>query len=68
VRLSALHAYTTVGAYASFEEDIKGMLKPGMLADFVLLDRDLTAMPAESIRDTQILKTVVGGVVVYNRE
>lgn len=64
----ALHAYTTVGAYASFEEDIKGMLKPGMLADFVLLDRDLTAMPAESIRDTQILKTVVGGVVVYNRE
>jgi predicted amidohydrolase YtcJ len=34
----------------------------------VLLDRDLTAIPAESIRDTQILKTVVGGVVVYNRE
>lgn len=64
----ALHAYTAVGAYASFEEDIKGMLKPGMLADFVLLDRDLTAIPAESIRDTQILKTVVGGVVVYDRE
>ncbi len=63
----SLHAYTTVAAYASFEEDIKGMLKPGMLADFVLLDRDLTAIPAESIRDTQILKTVVGGKVVFDR-
>jgi hypothetical protein len=64
----ALHAYTTVGAYASFEEGIKGMLKPGMLADFVLLDRDLTEIPAESIRDTTILKTVVGGVVVFERK
>ena len=64
----ALHAYTTEGAYASFEEDIKGTLKPGMLADFVLLDRDLTNIPAESIRDTQILKTVVGGVVVFDRK
>lgn len=64
----SLRAYTTVAAYASFEEDIKGMLKPGMLADFVLLDRDLTAIPAESIRDTQILKTVVGGAVVFDRK
>ncbi len=62
----ALRAYTTEGAYASFEEDIKGMLKPGMLADFVLLDRDLTAIPPETIRDTKILKTVVGGKVVYS--
>lgn len=63
----SLHAYTTVAAYASFEEDIKGMLKPGMLADFVLLDRDLTVTPVESIRDTKILRTVVGGVVVFER-
>lgn len=63
----ALNAYTTVAAYASFDEDIKGMLKPGMLADFVLIDRDLTAIPAETIRDTQILKTVVGGSVVFDR-
>ncbi len=63
----ALHAYTTVAAYASFEEDIKGTLKPGMLADFVLLDRDLTAVPPEAIRDTQILRTIVGGTVVYER-
>lgn len=64
----SLHAYTTAAAYASFEEDIKGMLKPGMLADLVLLDRDLTAVSPETIRDTQILKTVVGGTVVYSRK
>jgi predicted amidohydrolase YtcJ len=62
----ALRAYTTEGAYASFEEDLKGMLKPGMLADFVLLDRDLTAIAAETLRDAKILKTVVGGKVVYS--
>ena len=62
----ALHAYTTVAAYASFEEDIKGMLKPGMLADFVLLDRDLTAIRPDTIRDAKILKTVVGGTIVHS--
>jgi len=62
----ALRAYTYEGAYASFEEDVKGTLKPGMLADFVLLDRDLTSIPPETIRDTKILKTVVGGKVVYS--
>jgi len=61
----ALHAYTTTAAYASYDEDLKGMLKPGMLADFVLLDRDLTAIPPASIRDTQILRTVVGGTTVF---
>jgi len=61
----ALHAYTTAAAYASFEEDIKGMLKPGMQADFVILDRDLTAITPETIRDTQILRTVVGGATVF---
>jgi predicted amidohydrolase YtcJ len=63
----SLHAYTTAAAYSSFEEDIKGMLKPGMLADFVLLDRDLTQIDPEKIRDTEILRTVVGGEVVYSR-
>jgi predicted amidohydrolase YtcJ len=43
------------------------MLKPGMLADFVLLDRDLTQIDPETIRDTEILRTVVGGEVVYSR-
>ena len=64
----ALRAYTYEAAYASFEEDIKGTLKPGMLADFVLLDRDLTAIPPEEIRDVQVLRTIVGGRVVYARD
>lgn len=64
----ALRAYTYDAAYASFEEDIKGTLKPGMLADFVLLDRVLTEIPPEQIRDTKVLRTVVGGRVVYSAD
>ena len=63
----ALRAYTSEGAYASFEEDRKGMLKPGMLADMVLIDRDVTGVNPEIIRDALVLKTIVGGRVVFNR-
>lgn len=63
----ALYAFTYEGAYASFEEDNKGTIKVGMLADMVLLDRDLTAIDPEDIRDVRVLKTVVGGRVVYSR-
>jgi len=63
----ALHAYTTVAAYAAFEEDVKGMIKVGMLADFVLLDRDLSKLSPEDIRDTEVLHTIVGGETVYQR-
>jgi predicted amidohydrolase YtcJ len=61
----ALHAYTTEAAYASFEENLKGKLKAGMLADFVLLDHDLTAISVASIRDVTVLKTFVGGKLVF---
>lgn len=64
----ALAAYTVEAAYASYEEDSKGRLKSGMLADFVLLDRDITAVPPGEIRDTRVLRTVVGGRVVYRAE
>lgn len=64
----ALRSYTTEAAYASFGECEKGMLKPGMLADFVLLDRDLTAIAAETIRDAKVLKTVVAGKVVFSAD
>jgi len=63
----ALRAYTYEGAYASFEEDRKAILKPGMLADMVLIDRDLTDIAPETIRDAQVLKTIVGGRVVFSR-
>ena len=64
----ALHAYTTAAAFASFEEDLKGSLRPGMLADFVILDRDLTAIPGEEIRDARVLATYVGGTRVYRAD
>jgi len=64
----ALRAYTDEGAYASFEEDRKGALRPGLLADLVLIDRDLTAIPPETIRDARVLVTVVGGNVVFDAE
>jgi predicted amidohydrolase YtcJ len=64
----ALRAYTSGGAYAEFAEGEKGVLARGLLADFVLLDRDLTRIPPETIRDARVLVTVVGGRVVHEVE
>jgi predicted amidohydrolase YtcJ len=61
----AIAAYTTGSAYAEFAEKDKGLLAPGMLADFVVLDRDLTAIPPAQILGTRVLRTVVGGKTVY---
>jgi len=61
----ALAAYTTGSAFAEFAEKQKGTLAPGMLADFVVLDRDLTAVAPEKILGTRVLQTVVGGKTVF---
>jgi predicted amidohydrolase YtcJ len=61
----ALGAYTVGSAYAEFAEKQKGTLEPGKLADFVVLDRDLTKIPAPEILGTRVLRTVVGGKTVY---
>ena len=61
----AIAAYTTGSAFAQFEEKEKGMLKAGMLADFVVLDRDVTAVSPEKLLATKVLRTVVGGKTVY---
>ena len=63
----ALRAYTSGAAYAEFAENEKGTLAPGMLADFVMLDRDLTTIAPETLRDTKVLMTVVGGKPVYEQ-
>ncbi|GAC1693913.1 MAG: amidohydrolase [Gemmatimonadaceae bacterium] len=63
----ALRAYTSGGAYASFEERVKGTIETGKLADLVLIDRDLTRIPAAEIRNAQVVMTVVDGQVVYER-
>jgi len=64
----ALRAYTMGSAVASFEETRKGSLVRGKLADLVLIDRDLTTIAPEAIRDANITMTVVGGRVVFERE
>jgi predicted amidohydrolase YtcJ len=61
----AIAAYTTGSAFAQFEEKEKGKVQPGMLADFVVLDRDITAVSAQKILQTRVLRTVVGGKTVY---
>jgi predicted amidohydrolase YtcJ len=61
----AIAAYTTGSAFAQFAEKEKGTLTPGMLADLVVLDRDITSVPPEKILATRVLRTVVGGKTVY---
>ncbi|HYU54474.1 MAG TPA: amidohydrolase family protein, partial [Gemmatimonadaceae bacterium] len=63
----ALRAYTTGGAYASFEENEKGSLAASRLADLVIIDRDLTKIPPQTIRDAKVEYTIVGGRIVYDR-
>ena len=63
----ALRAYTIGGAYATFDENNKGSLAPGKLADVVIIDRDLTKIPPPTIRDARIEYTIVGGRIVYAR-
>jgi predicted amidohydrolase YtcJ len=64
----AIAAYTTGSAFAEFEEKEKGKLVVGMLADFVVLDRDITAASPEKLLQTKVLRTVVGGKTVYESQ
>jgi predicted amidohydrolase YtcJ len=61
----AISAYTTGSAFAEFSENTKGRLAPAMLADFVVLDRDITSVPPANILGTRVFRTVVGGKTVY---
>lgn len=61
----AVEAYTLTSAYASFQENIKGSITPGKLADMVVLSDDILTIPPEEIKDTVILYTIVNGNIVY---
>jgi predicted amidohydrolase YtcJ len=63
----ALYAYTRGSAYAGFSEDRIGALEPGKWADFILVDRDPTAVDAQALARTQVLETWVGGKKVWQR-
>ena len=61
----ALYSYTMGNAIAAFEEDIKGSLTPGKLADITVLSQNLIDVPAKNLRDTEVTMTIVGGQIRY---
>jgi len=62
----AVEAYTMGSAYAEFQEKEKGSISKGKLADMVLLSEDIFSIPPERIRDVRVLKTFVGGRLVFD--
>lgn len=67
-REEALQSYTINAAYAAFEEEIKGSLTPGKLADITILSHDIMTVPAEKIPEVRVLYTILGGKVVHRPE
>lgn len=65
--LQALRAYTLHGAYASFEEEIKGSIEPGKLADLVVLSRNILSAPTEELLDVSVDLTMVDGEILYRQ-
>ena len=67
-RMEALASYTINCAEAAFEEDLKGTLTPGKLADIVVLSKDILTIPEDEIREAKVEYTIVGGSVLYSKE
>jgi predicted amidohydrolase YtcJ len=66
-RMEALRSYTVENAYAAFEENVKGTLKPGMLGDITVLSKDILTIPEDEILKTDVDYTIVGGKIIYDR-
>ena len=66
-RLEALRSYTINGAYAAFEEEAKGSITPGKLADIAVLSKDILTCPEEDLRSAEVLYTIVGGKILYRK-
>jgi len=64
----AVDAYTAQSAYASFEEEVKGRIRPGQYADLVVLSEDIFTLPGERLREAKVDATMVNGRFVYERE
>ena len=65
-REQALKAFTLWAAYAAFEEDLKGTISAGKLADFTVLSADIMKIPEPEILKTKNVMTIIGGQVVYD--
>ena len=66
-RMEALRSYTINGAYAAFEEDTRGTLKPGKYADLVVLSKDILTIPEDDIPSAEVRYTIVGGKIRYQK-
>jgi hypothetical protein len=64
-RVQALRSYTVDAAFGAFEENLKGSIEPGKLADFTVFTRDLITIPEDQILSTEVEMTILGGKVVY---
>jgi predicted amidohydrolase YtcJ len=67
-RMDALRSYTAQNAFAAFEDNLKGTLSPGKLADVTVLTNDITAVPEDAIRQVRVAYTIIGGKVVYESD
>lgn len=67
-REEALRTYTINGAYAGFQEDILGSLKPGKLADITVISKDIMTVPDEEIPSAAVRMTIVGGRILYQKD
>jgi predicted amidohydrolase YtcJ len=66
-RMEALKSYTINGAYAAFEEENRGSLKPGKYADITVLSKDILKVPEDEIPTAKVVYTIVGGKVLYKK-
>jgi predicted amidohydrolase YtcJ len=66
--MEAIKAYTIDGAHSAWEEDIKGSIEPGKLADLVVVDRDLLTIPVDDLKNVEAVITIVDGRVAYRRD
>ena len=64
--MDALRAYTRGSAYALFEDDRRGSIEPGKIADLIVFDRDILTVPIDQIKDTRVLLTLKDGRIVFN--
>jgi predicted amidohydrolase YtcJ len=67
-RMEALKSYTSNGAYAGFEEENRGSLKPGKYADITVLSKDILKVPEDEIPTAKVVHTIVGGKVLYSMQ
>ncbi|TAK14144.1 MAG: amidohydrolase, partial [Acidobacteria bacterium] len=66
-RMEGLKSYTLNNAFAAFEEDVKGSLAPGKLADITVLSKDILRVPDEEIKSAKVVYTIINGKVVYKK-